>query len=66
MTSRVNEWVIAVSWLVLAACVVAWPLAVVWFAKDEPPLVVSLGFLGLIIPQVGVLLNAYVKRDVES
>jgi hypothetical protein len=45
----------------VVACVVGWPLSLV--LTDEPPLILSLSWLALIIPAIGLLLTAKVEKQ---
>lgn len=46
------------AWLMLAFTLLSTPLALFWFAKDEPRFVVVLGELGLAYPAVAALWQA--------
>lgn len=55
------EVVAAVTAVVI--CLVGWPLSLVWFAKSEPPFVLSLSWIALIIESVNWVKNSRVHRD---
>ncbi len=48
----------------VALCIVGWPLSLI--ATSEPPLILSLSWLALIIPALGLLLTAKVEEGQED
>jgi hypothetical protein len=45
----------------LVGCVIGWPLSLVTFAKDEPPWVLSLSWLALILTALDLLATTDVR-----
>lgn len=45
----------------VAVCLIGWPLSLIF--TSEPPLILSLSWLALIIPACGLLLTANVEEE---
>jgi hypothetical protein len=39
---------LTLAWIMFLGCIVMWPVAAFWLAKDEPQFVLGLSFLALI------------------
>lgn len=52
-----------VAWVMITFAVVSTPASLLWFAKEEPPFVIVLGELGLLIPALG---NLWQAEQMES
>ena len=59
-------WYIRAAWVLLAVSLVGWPVSQLTFAKDEPPFVLALSWLAIIMTCLDVLVTAHVKRDTEE
>jgi uncharacterized membrane protein YfcA len=57
----------ALAIILLVACVVCWPLSMIWWAKSEPPFVLSLSWLALILAiyEIAETTNLRVKQKQE-
>lgn len=51
------------AWCMLIGGLIGWPLAMFWFAKEEPPIVLSLSFLALIYEGFNAI---QIAKDKES
>jgi hypothetical protein len=60
------RWYTRGAWALLAVSTVAWPVSQMTFAKDEPPFVLALSWLAIILTCLDVLVTAHVKRDQEE
>lgn len=49
-------------WILLILSLVGWPLSLFWWAKDEPPFVLSLSWLALVLTAIDILFTAQVKE----
>jgi hypothetical protein len=56
---------VAFAWTLLVGSIVGWPLSLLWWAKDEPPFVLSLSWLALTISALDYLKTSRVHRDQE-
>lgn len=54
------------AWVLLALCAVGWPLSLVTFAQNEPPFVLSLSWLALILTAVDILSTNDVRKQQEG
>lgn len=57
MSQRARRARVIVAWVMLVGSVIGWPLSMFTFAKDEPPSVLSLSWLAILI-EAGSLLTA--------
>lgn len=65
MSFKVRSYVI-LAWLLIIVCLVGWPTSLIWWAKNEPPLVVSLSWAALLYTAFGVIVTVDIKRDQED
>lgn len=56
---------IALAWVLLAGSLIGWPLSLL-FAKDEPPLVMSLSWLALTLTALDILSTQDVRHKQEG
>lgn len=57
MSQQARRARVILAWVLLLGASAGWPLAALWLAKDEPPFVLGLSFLAIII-EAGSLLTA--------
>ena len=57
------RWYIRAAWVLLVIAMVGWPLSQFTWAKDEPPFVLALSWLAIVLTCLDVLVTAHVKRD---
>lgn len=62
----VVRWFIWMNALILAGCLVGWPLSQLTVARGEPPFILGLSWMALILSAWGNLLTATVKSDVTG
>jgi hypothetical protein len=53
---------IVMAWCILIPSVIGWPLSIFWLARDEPPYVLSLSWIALILTAINILITADVKE----
>lgn len=51
------------AWCLLIGCLIGWPSSLLWLAATEPPFVLSLSWLALIIESITLITSAQVRRD---
>ncbi len=61
-----NKLLIAIGWICFLAPIIAWPITALTVAKDEPAFVLGLSYLAVVLSGATILLQALVKRDVDS
>ncbi len=52
--------------MLLGASVIGWPLSQFTFAKEEPPTILALSWLALILTALNVLLTADVRHNEDE
>lgn len=63
---RLTRWFVRLNAVLLVAAIVGWPLTQLTIARHEPPFVLGLSWLAIIVSAWGNLLTATVKSDVAS
>lgn len=53
------------SWAQVATALLLWPVSQLTFARDEPPLVLSLSWYAIVVSAMGNLVTAYVNRELR-
>lgn len=64
--SRTSRWFIRANTLLLLVAIVGWPVTQLTVARDEPPFVLGLSWLAIIVAAWGNLLTAAVKDDTSA
>lgn len=56
------------AWAILAGCVIGWPLSALTWAKNEPPFVLGLSWMALILTSADLLSTSQVaqRQDGDS
>lgn len=54
---------VLVAWVLLVGSLVAWPVAALWLARDEPRFVLGLSFLAIIIEAANLLTASQVHEE---
>lgn len=62
----VTRWFIWLNAVILVLCLLGWPLSQLTFARHEPPFILGLSWMALILSSWGNLLTATVKSDVTG
>lgn len=60
------RWYVRGAWVLLAVSMVGWPLTQFTIARHEPPLVLALSWLAILLTCIDVLISSHVKRDTEN
>jgi hypothetical protein len=63
MTKRIRIWL---GWVLLIGSLIGWPASVIWWARDEPPFVLSLSWLALTLTALDILFTAQVGKEVDE
>lgn len=58
------RWYLA--WVLLIGSVIGWPLSTFWWAKNEPPFVLGLSWLAVILTAVDVINTVDVRKQQEK
>ena len=53
------------AWVLLAGSLVGWPLSALWLARDEPPFVLGLSWLAIVVTALDLLATTDVRRQHE-
>lgn len=51
------------AWSLLVIAIIGWPVSALWLAKDEPPVVLGLSWLAIILTSLDFLTTAQVHKD---
>lgn len=54
------------AWLLLVGSIIGWPLCAIWWARNEPPVVLGLSFLAIIIESASLLTASQVHEETGS
>lgn len=54
------------AWTLLIGSLAGWPLSLFTLARDEPPFVLSLSWLALVLTAMDMLFTAQVKEDKDD
>lgn len=54
------------AWCLLVTCLIGWPASLFWLAQSEPPFVLSLSWMALVIESITLITSAQVRRDQDS
>lgn len=57
---------VVAAWVLLVGSIVGWPLAAFTFARDEPPVVLSLSFLAIVIEACSLLTASQIHADADD
>jgi hypothetical protein len=60
---RLYVWL---SWVLLAVGVFGWPVTQLTIARDEPPFVLGLSWLAIIVTALGVIVSADVRKEQDK
>jgi hypothetical protein len=65
MSRKVKAYVIG-SWILLITSLVAWPVTQLTVAKDEPPFVLGLSWMAIVLTCLGVVVTADVRKNQDD
>lgn len=51
------------AWTLLFACLIGWPLSALTLASEEPPFILGLSWLAIILTSLDLISTNQVKRD---
>lgn len=54
------------AWCLLAGSIVGWPLSALTFAKDEPPAVLGLSWMAIIVECASLLTSSQIHQDQDD
>lgn len=60
-----TKYRIYAAWVLLGASVIGWPLSMLTIAKDEPPFVLSLSWLAIILTSLDIIATADARDKLE-
>jgi ribose/xylose/arabinose/galactoside ABC-type transport system permease subunit len=63
MSQRARRLRVAAAWVLLVGALVGWPLSMLTVAQDEPPFVLSLSWLAILIEAVTLLTSSQVHEE---
>jgi uncharacterized membrane protein YfcA len=63
MSQRARRIRVIAAWLLVLGAVAGWPLSLFTLAKDEPPFVLSLSWLAILIEGVTLLTTSQVHEE---
>ncbi|MFI2663261.1 hypothetical protein [Micromonospora carbonacea] len=66
MAARMRRARTITAWSLLAGSLAGWPLCAFWLARDEPPVVLGLSFLAIIIESASLLTASQVHEETAS
>lgn len=55
-----------IAWCLLVAALIGWPVSMLTIAKDEPPFVLSLSWLAIILASAELLTASQVHEDQDK
>lgn len=57
---------VGLSWVLFIGSLIGWPLSQLTFASDEPPLILGLSWLAIIVTAIGVIVTADIRKEQEG
>lgn len=57
---------LAAAWVLLVGSLIGWPISAFTWAKDEPPFVLSLSWLAIVLTAVDILSTSDVRNEQEE
>ena len=63
MNQRIRKARTAAAWILLVGSLIGWPVSMVTFAKNEPPAVLSLSWLALVVSSAELLTASQVHQE---
>jgi uncharacterized membrane protein YfcA len=64
--SLIHRIEVALAWILLIGSLIGWPLSLIWWAKHEPPFVLSLSWLALVFTAWDIVKTSRVHKDAET
>jgi uncharacterized membrane protein YfcA len=63
MSQRARRIRVILAWILLAGSIIGWPLSTLTLAKNEPPFVLSLSWLAIILASAELLTSSQVHEE---
>ncbi|MEV0994639.1 hypothetical protein [Nonomuraea sp. NPDC050202] len=63
MNQRARRARVIAAWILLAGSIIGWPLSMLTVAQDEPPFVLSLSWLAIILAAAELLTTSQVHEE---
>lgn len=63
MSQRARRIRIILAWTLLIGSLIGWPISLLSWAKDEPPFVLSLSWLAIVVASAELLTASQVHRE---
>lgn len=63
MNQRLRQLRVVLAWVLLVGSIIGWPLSMLTVARHEPPFVLSLSWLAILIEAMSLLTASQVHRD---
>lgn len=63
MSPTIRRWRTRVAWVLLIGSIIGWPVSALTFARDEPPSVLGLSWLAIIIGAAELLTSSQVHEE---
>jgi hypothetical protein len=60
------RWYVGLGWALLVLSLIGWPVTQFTVARDEPPFVLALSWLAIVLTAVGIIVSAHVKQDQDG
>lgn len=57
---------IVAAWVILITAIIGWPVSQLTVAKHEPPFILALSWLAIILTALDVLQTTNVRKDTEQ
>ena len=57
---------VVAAWVLLIGSLIGWPLSMIWWAKDEPPFVLSLSWLAIVIEALSLLTASQIHEEQDD
>jgi ribose/xylose/arabinose/galactoside ABC-type transport system permease subunit len=55
-----------VAWVLLVGSLAGWPVSMLTWARDEPPFILSLSWLAIVIESASLLTSSQVRENQDS
>ena len=62
---RIDDIWIVFSWILFLGSLIGWPVSQLTFARSEPPTILALSWLAIVVSAMGNLIVAYVNKRVD-
>lgn len=63
MSQRARKARVVIAWVLLAGSIIGWPVSMFSLAKDEPPFVLGLSWLAIILASAELLTSSQVHEE---